>query len=458
MAVEDPLFAQSNGSAGASPAADDVDAAMALIIDVVGAMPVADAMSRVVRYQNWLIGLEAKLFASNLASGASERDNERLASEGRKSTKKTAKKRAKRGAAVKENPDLADDIASGDLGPEQADAIAEAAGKTGGDAARDEELVEEIKKSAPEDANKIARRWVDGHNNPDDDGDAADRRRARQRRMRDVTRFDTEDGCAALLIKGDTESVDDMHTALKAAAKKLWIKDGGRDLPADKHSRTRRQRLFDAAHNTLTRPTINTERESEEPSSGQQSASQPKSPTEARPSGGPRSVVGHVHMWVQLDDFLAGKPRAEFADGRRVPGAVLSRYLCNGTIAATVFDAAGEVIHRGRQHRYATAAQVRGLIARDRGCVRCRADVSECEAHHLVPWNAPAKGETNIEELALVCKDCHHFIHDTNQTLYRNRTGQWKLRPATPAETPPKRRAVERSRPWPKSHHQVRHE
>ena len=141
-----------------------------------------------------------------------------------------------------------------------------------------------------------------------------------------------------------------------------------------------------------------------------------------------------------------------------VPEAVLSRYMCGGTIAATVFDAAGEVIHHGRKHRYATAAQVRGLIVRDRGCVRCRADVSECEAHHVVPWSAPAKGETNLDELALVCTDCHGFIHDTNQTLYRDRTGQWKLRPATPDETPPKRRDAERSRPRPKSHHKVRHE
>ena len=83
------------------------------------------------------------------------------------------------------------------------------------------------------------------------------------------------------------------------------------------------------------------------------------------------------------------------------PDTVLSRYACNGTIAATVFGADGEVLHEGREHRYATPAQIRGLIARDKGCVLCRADVSECEAHHLVPWNAPAQGDTDIENLAL---------------------------------------------------------
>ena len=88
-------------------------------------------------------------------------------------------------------------------------------------------------------------------------------------------------------------------------------KDGGRDLPANKHSRTRRQRLFDAAHSTLTRPTIN---------------------SEPVPAGEPQPASG------------------------------------------------AEVIHHGRRHRYATPAQVRGLIASDRGFVRCRVDVSECQA------------------------------------------------------------------------------
>ena len=252
MAIGASLFDETDTSS-----TDDVDAAMQLIIGVLSTMPIGESMHRATRYQNWLIGLEAELFARNIAAGASDRDNEKLASEGRKTTKKTAKKRAKRGNAVKENPDLAKDIASGDLGPEQADAIAEASSKTDGDAARDDELIDEIKSSSPEDADKIARRWVNNHNDIDE-GDSAEARRRRQRRNRDVTRFDTEDGMAALLIKGDDESVDEMYAGLKALAKKLWKRDGGRDVPASKQPRTRRQRLFDAAHSSLTRPSTGT--------------------------------------------------------------------------------------------------------------------------------------------------------------------------------------------------------
>ena len=144
------------------------------------------------------------------------------------------------------------------------------------------------------------------------------------------------------LIKGDDESVDEMYAGLKAIGKKLWKRDGGRDVPASKQPRTRRQRLFDAAHSSLTRPSTGT-----------------------GGGTGSGSVQGHIHMWVKLDDFLAGKNTAEFANGNIVPQTVLARYACNGTIAATVFDANGEVLHHGREHRYATPAQVRGLIARD---------------------------------------------------------------------------------------------
>ena len=419
---------------------DDVDAALQLIIGVLKTMSIEEAMHRGTRYQNWLIGLEAELFARNIAAGATDRDNEKLAGEGRKTTKKTAKKRAKRGKAVKENPDLAKDIASGDLGPEQADAIAEASSKTDGDAARDDELIDEIKNSSPDDADKIARRWVNKHNDIDE-GNSAEKRRRRQRRNREVGRFDTEHGMAALLIKGDNESVDEMYAGLKAAAKKLWKRDGGRDVPASKQPRTRGQRMFDAAYSSLTRPSTSEGHDGSGTGSG--------------------SVQGHIHTWVKLDDFMAGKNTAEFANGNVVPDTVLSRYACNGTIAATVFGADGEVLYQGRQQRYATPAQIRGLIARDKGCVRCRADISECEAHHLIPWNAPLEGNTNIDEMALVCVDCHHFIHDTNQTLFRNAKGLWKLRAATPDEIPPKRPHPDQNPSGSKQRartHQVRHE
>lgn len=420
----------------------DIDHAMLLVLGALRTLPVADAVLRGTKYQNWLLAFEAEQLARNKASGASDRDNERLAGEGRPSTKSETKKRVKRANAVDENPELATDLASGELGPEQVDAVADASAKTGGDAACSEELIDEIKHSSPDEANNIAKRWAADHNDTGDGDTPADKRNRRQRRRREVTKFTTKDDCSAILIKGDDESINEIWNDLNAIARKLWRKDGGGDLPKHKHPRTRKQRLFDAAHQTLTSPN----------SSG--SGSGTGSGTVGLKGSGAR-----VNLWVRLDDFVAGKHNAYFADGSLVPKTVLARYMCTGTIAATVFDKDGEVLHHGREHRYATPAQVRGLIARDKGCVRCRADVSECEAHHLIPWSAPAQGETNIEQLALVCTDCHHFIHDTNHTLYRIAKSLWCLRPATVDETPVSGRPFTESRGRPRqSSFEVRHE
>lgn len=441
--VED-LVLDSDPATGGDSAAGvgaDIDQAMLLVLGALRTLPVTDAVVRGTKYQNWLLAFEAEQLARNKASGASDRDNERLTGQGRPSTKSETKKRVKRANAVDENPDLADDLAAGELGPEQVDAIADASAKTGGDAACSEELIDEIKNSSPDDAKNIANKWAAEHNDPGDGDTPADKRNRRQRRMREVSKFETKDGCSAILIKGDDESINEIWTNLNAAAKKLWRKDGGRDLAKAKHPRTRKQRLFDAAHHTLTGNSVS--------GAGTGSA-----------TAGLKGSGARINMWVQLDDFVAGCHNASFADGTLVPKTVLARYMCTGTIAATVFDKSGEVLHHGREHRYATPAQIRGLIARDKGCVRCRADVSECEAHHLIPWTAPGQGQTNIEELALVCVDCHHFIHDTNQTLYRNAKGLWTLRPATTSETPAKRRPHAESCTTDSTNrtHKVRHE
>jgi hypothetical protein len=70
---------------------------------------------------------------------------------------------------VGQNPELADDLATGELGSSQVDAIADAAIKTGGGAACDLGLISSIKNAAPDEAHNIAKAWVDEHNHPDPD-------------------------------------------------------------------------------------------------------------------------------------------------------------------------------------------------------------------------------------------------------------------------------------------------
>jgi len=57
-----------------------------------------------------------------------------------------------------------------------------------------------------------------------------------------------------------------------------------------------------------------------------------------------------------------------------------------------------------------------------------------------MPWSAPAKGETDITKLVLVCDSCHHTIHHDKKTIYRDSADRrWKLCPALPHEIAPPR-------------------
>ncbi len=326
-----------------------INAAFDMVLNAVRDLPTADGVACAGRYQDQLAALEADLLARNLRNGGTDRQNEKLTGAGRPTSKREAKKRARRGAAVNQNPGLGTDLADGELGTEQLDAIAEASAKTGGDAANDTELIDEIKNESPDKAGAITKKWLENHNVPD--GDGANKRYERQRRLRDVTRFDTEDGLAALLLKGDDETIDEWWTAITTRSKQLYRNDGGRDVPEHKHPRTRRQRLFDAAAELF-----GTGAAADCPSEGSGSATSQR-------------AKATIFIWQTLDDYLAGNSRATFADGRTVPTAVFDRYRCSADLVGVLFDGQGELLYQGRAKRYATPAQVRGLISRDHGCV-----------------------------------------------------------------------------------------
>lgn len=325
---------------------------------------------------------------------------------GRKTTTRADRKRAKqRASTINRNQDLADRVDAGRLTGDQLDAICDADQKTGGKAACDQELLADIC-SAPADA---ARRTADDFVRAQQSNDDREAKRRYQRSQRGARKGETADGLASLTISGDDESVHQMWASIVDTADGFYRADGGRDLKAAKHPRTDAQRLFDAAYQHLT------------------GAASPS-------SRGVRPVI------VVSAAKLAGKsdePAAELVGVGPIPDSLLGELACGSDFVGMVFDGLGEVLWQGRSCRYPTKAQVLALIARDRGCVLCGADPQRCEAHHLIPWSAPRKGRTDIDELALLCGTCHRDLHGHNYTLYRDPTDhRWRTRPATSDETP----------------------
>ncbi|MGI9606374.1 MAG: hypothetical protein ACR2P0_09580 [Acidimicrobiales bacterium] len=374
------------------------------------ALPVDVALVQGAQFQNRLAALEAELLASQLRNGGTRREAENMVGRGSKTSKKEAAKKAKRAGAVKENSELAADLAGGKLGTEQLDAIADVSAKSDGTAATDTQLITRVKDSAPDDAVRLTQEWLDDHQSDDDH----EKRRDRQRRQRLVKKFQNSRGNQVIHAEGDDETVDEIWKTLAAHADQLYRADGGRDTPVAHHRRTRNQRLYDAFHHLSTRT--------------------------GDSGSGSRGVSPVVHIGITVDDEIADIVRGHRGNGSVLPASVMDRHRCTGTFIGSLFDETGQVLWHGRKRRYATDAQISALVARDQRCVLCGADPSECVAHHALPWNAPVPGETDIDKLVLVCSDCHHHIHDNKLTVhYDPKSKRWRLRPATLNEIPPPR-------------------
>ncbi len=364
---------------------------------------------------------EARILADRYDKGASDRDVEDLVRTEDNTSKNEAKKRAKRGKATNANPDIANRMSEGKLSTEQADVIADAAAETDGAAACDETLIDDVAATTPEQGRKKAKKFVNDRR----DADGVQTKHDRQRRRRGWYRHRLPNGNAAITIHGDDHSIDQAEKAIEAQSDAEYQADGGRDVPHRKHPRSSDQRGFDAAHRIFTR--------------SQSGPSGPRSSADGQRPTPPTSTRDVVHVNVTLDQLTGADKSAIIAsDGKPLPRSVFEQIVCGADFIAHIFDGNGELLWQGRKKRLATPAQINGLIARDGGCVQCGAHHSKCVAHHLLPSEAPAQGETNIDNLAFVCDDCHIRIHQRKLTLFYDPGSQtWKTRAAKPHEIPP---------------------
>ena len=430
------------------------------VVDItreLNAVPLETSMQLIEFCRRRLDAAEASLQATRFDKGARERDIERDFTSGGQTSKAEAKKRTKRAMAVNANPDLADKLATGTLSTEQADVIADAAAKTDGKAATDDTLIDKIANSTPEQGRKAANEYV--NSNSEDTSQALHDRARRGRKVYKYRKPGTGRSC--LVFEGDDFSIDQAERVIRSDANHLYNQDGGRDLANDKHPRTDDQRRFDAGIALLTgkataqpddgNTTDNTATTSEATAPPARTNPAPATNTPSRSRAADRRAT--VFVKATLDQATGSDNTSVItsADGTVLPPTVVERLACGADFIGQIYSAKGELLWQGRKVRYATPAQINGLIARDGGCVRCGAHHDFCIAHHLKPYNAPIKGESNIDELALVCDDCHDHIHDRNLTLHLNEKGVWKLRPATAHERPPKFRPPDNARaPRPK--------
>ena len=410
--------------------------AMNIVTSALTEAPFSPAIEAIDQYRGRLDALEALLIAQRSEAGHSDRSTEGVIKKSGGVSKGEAKKRTSRAKAIKKNPKLAKKLTNGDLSTEQVDVIAEASDKTDGAAANDEELIDEIGGANPDVGRGIARKFVEDHTSSDERNSRYDR----QRRRRKAYKARSTNGLSRLVIEGDDESIDSALRTIRRRGDAMYREDGGRDVPGAKHERTSQQRMFDAAIEMLTSDIEPLPADSD--GSNSNNSSQPG----RRRSERPTMVFTGKLSDITNDLELLATWEAELIGTGIVPTAVASYYRCISEFAGQLVNDKGEVLWQGRAVRRATPGQWVALVVRDGGCVRCRADVTRCQAHHIVPFSAPAKGETNIDEMLLVCDDCHHWIHDAEITVvWDPGTGTWQYRNARWEEKAAKTKSGKRS-------------
>ncbi len=412
----------------AGAAQDPIDAAFELIREHIGGLEPRAALRRIRRYQARLSALETTVVAAVTAKTGDDRAAKRMLDDG-KTSRRTISRSAKRAAAASRNKTLVDKMAAGDLSEEQVDVIADTSSKTDGAAATDEDFINKISRTDPDQAKSIADDYVAERQTKHD----IDTEHQRQRTLRRTARYlSKKSGLDTLAIEGDGVAIQNMFDQITARANELYHADGGRDLNTGQHPRTHAQRMFDAAHELLCGITTTP--------AGMSPTPRHDSDNHGR-GGGTRSKATIV-VGLTLDQYLGIDPAAlaEQIGLGLIPDTVLADYLEHADIIGALYDHNGSPLWIGRAKRHATLMQRYALIVRDKGCTQCGAPHASCEVHHLTPWNASAKGETNLDQLALLCGPCHRTLHNNNQTLFQDSTtGTWKTRPATPQETPPQR-------------------
>ena len=283
-------------------------------------------------------------------------------------------------------------LADGDIMPQHAKIIAEAAEHTDVDEA-------ELLDAAATQPTDVFGHTVREHVNERSAGEDLAERRRRQRARRELSIKRQSDGMFKLFGLFDPIAGARIETALDAAARKIRR---GEDLA---NRATVPQRYADALEVLATGNTT---------------------------AGGQSTTL----LVLAEYDAVAGRVTgAHLPDGTPVCADELVKLAVEAKVVPAIFDTPGRPLWLGRACRDANAAQRIALAARDGGCVGCGARHNICEPHHEKHWEHG--GPTDIDNMCLLCAPCHHIeIHDKGGDIETAADGKRTLRHAARHRSP----------------------
>jgi len=147
------------------------------------------------------------------------------------------------------------------------------------------------------------------------------------------------------------------------------------------------------------------------------------------PGGNPPSIntVIDVASVVGESPELA-TTRCEIDGIGPVTRTVLDQLCCDARFTRFIMSGPSIILDMGRSTRLATAAQRKALVVRDRHCrfPSCNRPTRWCDIHHIAGW-VESLGETNVDNLILLCRRHHTLVHNSKWVITRTSVGEFEF-------------------------------
>lgn len=322
-------------------------------------------------------------------------------------------RRLNRAKAVADRPDLVNRVDRGEVSSEVLDLVVDADRKSDGAALADAGLVEDLVAAGPDLGRKVKDNWLNDRTTAAD----VEAKYRRQRQQRSAWRHQTAAGLAAITVAGDDVTIDRLWGEIKTGANRAYQADGGRDVPSHKHQRAYDQRLFDAAAELL--------------------AGVGNTGGAKRPGGAKLAGVFTIDIETLLG--RVGRPIGNWVGTGPVADDVIIEALKDADLYTLVQSPTGRPLWCGRSRRKPSLAQLVALIVRDQGCIASGEHWQNAHAHHIVAWESPARGPTDIDMLALLSPAAHQDTHAKNiKWVFDESLRKWRKELAPPSERAPR--------------------
>jgi hypothetical protein len=121
---------------------------------------------------------------------------------------------------------------------------------------------------------------------------------------------------------------------------------------------------------------------------------------------------------VAAETLIQGAPGiSETHTGVFLTAEEIRRLACDANLTRVIFGPESQPLDVGRTKRLVTPALRAAVCARDLRCVlpTCDRDSNWCDVHHLTHW--ANGGETNIDNLILLCRHHHVLVHEGGWAL-----------------------------------------